>query len=234
MSKKTIIKETAAAETAAANVAELETKLRAAEQESFRAQALAIALPGRLAAGDQTVTTADLIAAGPVVSVAQAKVTHVQRELDAAREVLEQAGAAELVAQLRAGDPFISFALVGEEVDRIAVYVQRELGKLGKRIEAHNQAFYAVAGALPKGASRVFPAGPDGVQLSVRHDISGKTLELEGQEWYAMATDGWGRDVLSRVSMAEARARDAAREPAPLFMTGFDGINSETLAEMTA
>jgi hypothetical protein len=234
MTKKSIIKEASVAEAAAASVVALETKLQAAEQESFRAQALAIALPGRLAAGDETVTTADLIQAGPVVSVAQAKVTALGQQVAAAREVLEQAQAAELVAQLRAGEPFISFAQVGEEVDRIAVYVQRELGKLGKRIEAHNQAFYAVAGALPKGSSRVFPAGPDGVQLSVRHDISGKTLELEGQEWYAMATDGWGRDVLSRVSMAEARARDAAREQAPLIFPGFDGIDAETLAEMIA
>jgi hypothetical protein len=231
MTKKTIIEESTAVEAAAAAVAELKTKLQAAEQESFSAQALAIALPGRLAAGDQTVTAADLIAAGPVVSVAQAKVTHIQRELAAAREVLEQARAAELVAQLRAGDPFITYAQVGEEVDRIAAYVQRELGKLGKRIEAHNQAFYAVAGSVPKGANQVFTAGGDA--LSVLNDYNGQTLELDGQRWWAMSTDGWGRDVLSRVTMAEARARDAAKVPAPLFVAGeYAGIDAETLAGM--
>ncbi|MGA9223601.1 MAG: hypothetical protein WBZ57_20615 [Pseudomonas graminis] len=234
MTKKTTIEVTAAVEAAAANVAALETKLRTADQESIRAQALAIALPGRLASGDETVTTADLIHAGPAVAVAQAKVTALGQQVAAAREALEMARAAELVAQLRAGDPFISRAQVGDELDRIAGYVVRELGKLGARIEAHNQAFYAVAGSLPKGADYVFPAGPDGDRLSIRHDSNGKVIELDGLEWWAMSTDGWGRDVLSRVVMAEARQRDAAREPAPLFMTGFDGIDPETLAEMIA
>jgi hypothetical protein len=234
MTKKTTIEESTAVEAAAANVAALVTRLATVEQESIRAQALAIALPGRLAAGDETVTTADLIHAGPAVAVAQAKVTALGQQVAAAREVLEMARAAELVAQLRGGDPFISRAQVGDELDRIAGYVSRELGKLGARIQAHNQAFYAVAGSLPKGSDYVFPAGPGGDRLSIHHNSNGKTLELDGLSWFAMSTDGWGDDVLSRVRMSEARARDAARVPAPLFMTGFDGIDAGTLAEMTA
>lgn len=221
------IKETAAVEAAAAKMAELEATLRTAQQDSVRAQTLAIALPGRLAAGDETVTTADLVHAGPVVAVAKAKVTAIGQQLAAACGALEDARTAELVAQLRIGNPFITYAEVGEEVERIAGYAQRELAKLGARIHAHNTAFYAVTDALPKGAARFMGDG-----LSMRHDSAGKTLELDGQEWRALATDGWGRDVLSRVEMSEARARDAARVPAPSWESSFDGIDSETLAGM--
>lgn len=49
MTKKTTFQEIAAVETAVANVAALETTHANAQQESFRIQALAIALPGRLA-----------------------------------------------------------------------------------------------------------------------------------------------------------------------------------------
>ena len=197
---------TEATETAAAQVAELDAKYQKAHQESIRAQALAIALPGRLAAGDETVTTADLIHAGPAVSVAQAKVAALGSQLAAAREALEQARTAELVAQLHAGDPFLSAAMVNKELDRISVYVLRELAKLGNRISAHNDAFHAVAGTLPKGAHKVG-------ELTINHDQNGKTLELDGQQWWAMATDGYGQDVLNRVALAEAQARDARREP---------------------
>jgi hypothetical protein len=196
--------------TAAAQVAELETKHQQAHKEYVRAQALAIALPGRLAAGDETVTTADLIHAGPAVSVAQAKVTALGNQLAAAREALEQARTAELVARLQAGDPFLNAAMVDKELDRISAYVLRELAKLGSRISAHNDAFHAVAGTLPRGVHKMG-------ELTVRHDSNGKTLELDGAEWWAMATDGYGQDVLNRVAMAEAQARDARR--GPLFLS---------------
>jgi hypothetical protein len=212
--------ETATVEAAAANVAALETRLRAAEQESIRAQALAIALPGRLAAGDETVTTADLIQAGPAVAVARAKATAVGQELAAARGVLEQARAAELVARLRSGELFLTADEVYKVVDRIAAYVARELVKLGERIDAHNEAFYTVAGSLPRGAERVLAAGPDGDHLSIRHDANGKVIELAGVEWWAMPTDGWGKDVLNRVEMFEAQERDDRRVLPSLFMTG--------------
>lgn len=220
MTKKTTIEETNVVEAVAANVAALEAKLRTAEQESIRAQALAIALPGRLAAGDQTVTTADLIHSGPAVAVAKAKVTAVQHELAAARVELEQARAAELVARLRSGEPFLTADEVTKDVDRVAAYLARELAKLGARIDAHNEAFYAVAGSLPRGAERVLASGPEGDQLSIRHDSNGKVIELDGAEWWAMPTDGWGKDVLNRVELAEAQARDARRVVLPLFMTG--------------
>jgi hypothetical protein len=45
--------------------------------------------------------------------------------------VLEQARAAELVAQLRAGHTLMDYDQVVKELDRIAAYVSRELGKLG-------------------------------------------------------------------------------------------------------
>jgi hypothetical protein len=220
MSKKTTIEETAAAQAAAANVSALETKLRNADQESIRAQALAIALPGRLAAGDETVTTADLIHAGPAVAVAQAKVTAVGQELAAARTVLETARAAELVAQLRAGHPFLDYDQVGAELDRIAAYVSRELGKLGGRLEIHNDAFHAAAGVVPRGSSRIFPAGEDGEVLAVQHNHGGLSMELDGRQWFEMRVTGWGTEVLQRVEMAEAQAQDAARVVFPLFMTG--------------
>lgn len=200
---------TTATETAAAQVAELEAKHQQAQQEYIRAQALAIALPGRLAAGDATVTTADLIHAGPAVSVAQAKVTALGNQLAGAREALEQARTAELVAQLQAGDPFLSAAMVDKELDRISAYVLRELAKLGSRISAHNDAFHAVAGTLPKGEHKLGA-------LTINHDHNGKTLELDGAQWWAMAVDGYGQDVLNRVALAEARARDARR--VPLFL----------------
>lgn len=202
---------TEATETAAASVAELESKHRAAQLEAGRAQAYAAGLPARLAAGDQAVTTNDLVQAGPAAAVAQAKATAVAQELAAAREALEQARAAELVARLRAGDPFLSAAQVDKELDRIAAYVLRELVKIGSRIKAHNAAFYDVTGSLPKG---VHTFG----ELTVNHDHNGKELELDGAQWWAMSTDGWGRDVLNRVDVAEAQARDAARVPAPLFL----------------
>jgi hypothetical protein len=211
--------EMATAQAAAAVVAELEAKHHDAQQESTRAQAYAAALPGRLAAGDQAVTTDDLVQAGPLAAVAQAKATAVGQELAAAREVLERAKVTDIVAQLRAEEPFLSADRVDKELDRISAYVLRELAKLGHRIDAHNQGFYAVAGALPKG-THAFPAGPDGDQLTVHHDSNGKTLELAGARWWAMPTDGWGRDVLQRVEMFEALERDAARVPVPLFLTG--------------
>jgi hypothetical protein len=220
MSKKTTIEVTNVVAVAAVNVAELEAKLRTAEQESIRAQALAIALPGRLASGDQTVTTADLIHAGPAVAVAQAKVTAVAQELAAARGVLEQARANELVARLRSAEPFLTADEVYKVVDRIAAYVARELVKLGERIDAHNEAFYAVAGSLPRGAERVLAAGSDGDQLSIRHDANGKVIELAGVEWWAMPTDGWGKDVLNRVEMFEAQERDDRRVLSPLYVSG--------------
>lgn len=213
MTKKTTIEVTTAVAAAAANVAALETKHATAQQESTRAQALALALPGRLAAADETVTTADLIQAGPAAAVAQAKATAVARELETARAVLEQARAAELVARLRSGEPFIQPKQVGEELDRIAALVLRELAKLGNRIQEHNAAFYAVAGSLPKG-THVFPAGPDGDRVTVHHEYSGRIIELDGQTWTDMAHFGLGSRVLSRVEMAEAVARDAARAAA--------------------
>jgi hypothetical protein len=219
MTKKNTTEVTSVVDVAAVNVAELEAKLHTAEQESIRAQALAIALPGRLAAGDQSVTTADLIHAGPVVAVAKAKVTAVAQELAAAREQLEVARFAEIVSQLRAGHPFMDYAQVGEELDRIAAYVLRELGKLGERLEVHNDAFHAVAGAVPRDVSRIFPAGEDGETLVVQHTHSGRSIELDGREWFDMRVTGWGADVLHRVERAEARARDAAAVPAPRALT---------------
>ena len=229
MTKKTTIEETSVVDAVAANVAALEAKLRTAEQESIRAQALAIALPGRLAAGDQTVSTADLIHAGPAVAVAKAKVTAVAQELNAARMVLEQARASELVAQLRAGHPFMDYDQVGKELDRIASYVSRELGKLGDRLEIHNDAFIAVAGAVPRGASRIFTAGEDGETLTVEHNHGGLSIELDGRQWFDMQVTGWGAEVLQRVELEEARAKDAAAVPAPRFLTW-----GETLAEEAA
>jgi hypothetical protein len=207
-------------ETAAATVAELEVLHTEAQQESTRAQAHAAALPGRLAAGDQAVSVEDLVQAGPAAAVAQAKAHAAGQKLAAAQAVLEQARAVELVAQLRAGEPFMTHDQVGKELDRISAYVLRELGKLGGRIAAHNSAFNAVAGSLPRGANQVFTVA--GERLSVNHDYNGKTLELDGQQWWAMTTDGWGRDVLQRVNMAEAKARDAAAVPAPLFFSGLE------------
>jgi len=215
MTKKNTLEETAAVESAAAGVAALESKFQTVDQEFIRAQALAIALPGRLAAGDQTVTTADLIAAGPAVAVAEAKVAAVGRELAAARQVLEQARAAELVARLRSGEPFLTAEQVDADLDRISAYVSRELAKLGDRIDTHNQAFHAVVGSLPRGGGYAVEGG-----LSVHHDHNGKTIELDGAQWYAMSTDGWGRDVLSRVELIEAQARDAASIRLPLFSSG--------------
>jgi hypothetical protein len=207
-------------ETAAATVAELEAQHAEAQQESARAQAHAAALPTRLAAGDQAVSVEDLVQAGPAAAVAQAKAHAVGQKVAAARQVLEQAKAAELVAQLRTGDPFMTRDQVGKELDRISAYVVRELGKLGGRIAVHNDAFHAVAGSLPRGANHAFTV--DGDHLSVTHDYNGKVLELDGQQWWAMTTDGWGRDVLQRVNMAEAKARDAAAVPAPMFFSGLE------------
>jgi hypothetical protein len=222
--------ETAAAQAAAAAVAELEAKHHDAQQESTRAQAYAAALPGRLAAGDQAVTTDDLVQAGPAAAVAKAKVTAVAQELAAARMVLETARAAEVMAQLRAGHPFMDYSQVGEELDRIAAYVLRELGKLGERLEVHNDAFHAVAGAVPRGASRTFPAGEDGETLVVQHNHSGRTMEMDGRQWRDMRVTGWGADVLHRVERAEARARDAAAVPAPRFLTWGERLAEETAA----
>ncbi len=207
-------------ETAAATVAELEAQHAAAQQESTRAQAHAAALPARLAAGDQAVSVEDLVQAGPAAAVAQAKAHAVGQQLAPARAVLEQAKTAELVAQLRTGDPFMNRDQVDQELDRISAYVIRELRKLGGRIAAHNDAFHAVAGSLHRETNQVFTV--DGDRLSVNHDYNGRTLELDGQQWWAMTTDGWGGDVLQRVNMAEAKARDAAAVPAPLFYSGLE------------
>jgi hypothetical protein len=234
MTQKTTTEVTNVVDVAAVNVAELEAKLRTAEQESIHAQALAIALPGRLASGDQTVTTADPIHAGPAVAVAQAKVTAVAQELAAARMVLEQARAAELVSQLRAGHPFMDYDQVGKELDRIAAYVTRELGKLGDRIEVHNDAFHAVAGAVPRDASRIFPAGEDGETLVVQPTHSGRSIELDGREWFDMRVTGWGADVLQRVELAEARAKDAPAVPAPRVLTWGEILAAEEAAGTAA
>lgn len=229
-----IIEETAAVEAAAAKMAELEATLRTAQQDSVRAQALAIALPGRLAAGDQTVTTADLIQAGPAVSIAQAKVAAIGQQLTAAQTVLEQTRAIELVARLRSGEPFISHEQTEKEMARIAAWVTRELSKLARRVEVHNDAFYAVVGSLPKGASHVFPDGAQGECLSIDHGINGKTIDLDGVQFFALPADGWGQDVLSRVEMAEAQARDAAAEPAPRILTWGEILDDEQATAFTA
>jgi hypothetical protein len=158
----------------------------------------------------------------------------VAQELAAARVVLETARAAELVAQLRAGHPFMDYDQVGKELDRIAAYVLRELGKLGERLEVHNDAFHAVAGAVPRDASRIFPAGEDGETLVVQHNHSGRSIELGGRQWRDMRVTGWGADVLHRVERAEARARDAAAVPAPRVLTWREILAAEEAAGTAA
>lgn len=219
-------------ETAVTTVAELEAQHMEAQQESARAQAHAAALPTRLAAGDESVTTDDLVQAGPAAAVAQAKAHAVGQKLAAARAALERARGTELVAQLRAGDPFMDYNQVGKELDRIAVYVSRELEKLGKQLEAHNHAFLTVAGGVSRGTSRIFPAGEDGAALTIQHDHNGLRIELDGRRWTDMQVMGWGSGVLQRVERVEAQARDAAKVPAPMFTVEYAGIDAETLAGM--
>lgn len=205
---------TTAVELAGARVTELEAQHRAAQQESERTRKHADSLPHRLAVGDEDVTTDDLVQAGPTAAIAAAKAAAVARELTEARAVLEEERAVELAALLRSGEPFVHQDQVDKDLDRIAAYVLRELRKLGSRIEAHNMAFTAVTGALPRGAERTVQAGMD--VLTVHHQAHGKTIALDDREWWQLSVDGWGQDILQRVELGEAQTRDAGRVPSPV------------------
>lgn len=229
MTKKIANTQATAVETAVATVAELEAAHRAAQQDSAQAQAHAAGLPGRLAAGDDTVTTDDLVQAGPAAAVAQAKATATGRELAAARAGLEQARADELAARLHAGELFVHQDEVDAELDKIAAYVQRELRKLGNRLETHNQALRTVVASLPKDGGYVFTSDGGGLTVS-RHRIHGNTVELDGRQWWALPTDGWGQDILERIELAEAQARDVVSEPAPRNLTQWEMLAQEQAA----
>jgi hypothetical protein len=220
MTNNIVIPNTADIHAAAATVSELETAHRAAQQAAAAAQAHSAALPARLAAGEN-ITTNDLVQAAPLAAVAQAKAAAAGRELAAARDELEQARAAQLADQLRNGAPFMHQDDVDVEIGRITATVQRELGKLGRRIEGHNDALRAAVAQLPKDGSHVFTQDGEGIAVT-RHRVHGNTVEMDGREWWNLPTDGWGRDILDRVELAEAQARDAASEPAPRNLTQWE------------
>ena len=86
--------------------------------------------------------------------------------------------------------------------------MRSRLQRRWRRIEEHNQAFSAVTGELPKGATRFLLDG-----LSIRHDSIGKTMEPR----MSMA-ECLKDDVVPAQAVALARADPTPPPPADAYV----------------
>lgn len=211
-----------ALEAATAAHSTLEEQHRTAQAEAHAAQEYADALPGRLAAGDEAVTTDDLIQAGPAAAVAQAKAQAVKHQLTAAREALVQAQADELAARLRVGEPFLHWDAMHAELEVIAAQAMGPLNALAERIDAHNTALWAITSTTKRHDRHEYTTG-DGQQLQItREDI-----ELDGQRWSALSADYLSKLMVEKIDKARAEQRAAKYVPGERGLTEHEFLAQE-------
>jgi hypothetical protein len=211
-----------ALDTATAAHAALEEQHRTAQAEARTAQEYADALPGRLAAGDESVSTDDLIQAGPAAAVAQAKAQAVEHQLTAAREALVQAQADELAARLRAGEPFLHWDAMHAELEDIAAQAMVPLNALAERIDAHNTALWAITRATKRHYPHTYTTG-DGQELRITHE----DVELDGQRWSELSETYLSKLMVEKIDRARAQQRAAKYVPGERDLTEHEFLAQE-------
>lgn len=202
-----------ALDAATAMFSKLEEQHRTAWAEARSAQEYADSLPGRLASGDETVSTEDLIRAAPAAAVAQAKALAIASQLTAARNVIMQAQTDELAAQLRAGQPFLNGPVIEAELDAIAVQLREPLDALAERFAAHNKALTAITRTANRNTGSRYTLS-SGEEL----EVTRQGIALDGKWWQELSAENLGESVVHKIRQLQLRTRAANYvpiEPAP-------------------
>lgn len=186
----------------------LQEQYRTAQEEALTAQEYADSLPGRLAAGDESVSTEDLIQAAPAAAIAQAKAQALAHQLTAAREAVMQAQTDELASQLRTGAPFLQWGSIDAELEAIAAQLTGPLDALTERIEAHNLALSALTSVAHRNVGETYTVS-DGQELKVTR----QGIELDGKWWQELSAENLAELVGQKARQAQLREQALKHTP---------------------